>query len=53
MLSLGADAGSAVGRDVISKSSIAIDGVSGFDGFNGRWLKLPTHDNPCFDLTAG
>ena len=60
MLSLGADAGSAVGRDVISKSSIAIDGVSGFDGSNGRWLKPPTlnnHSLSCNDiatyLTAG
>ena len=46
MLSLGTDAGSAVGRDVISKSSIALfDGFSGFDGFNGRQLKPPTLDS--------
>ena len=60
MLSLWTDAGSAVGRVVISKSSIAIDGVSGFDGSNGQWLKPPTlnnHSLSCNDiatyLTAG
>ena len=46
VLCLGADTVSAVGRVVISKSSIAIDGVSGLDGSNGWWLKPPTHDNP-------
>lgn len=28
-------------------------GSNGVNGSNGRWLKPPTQDNPCYILTTG